>query len=328
MNIDPGPHADPHWFGKMNERIAVLESKLTNEGTATVMLIKDLKKHLATIEENVEILDAVARGAALEARKIQNIANERESRIQEIETLLLSASTSRTELHERITSLEANLTGFDIATKNFTLDLAKRIAALESEFKDFSAWALELLGPIGPPPRFDQRIYALETAVRNISNGGHMFKEQTNQWISELENRIAALEEKLRKRADVYIADLEDSSIESEKRIAALEAGMNTDRYEADWKFDTDRRLARLENTDAGVRITALESAVNNISAELGGWLAHDKRIAALETCIRGEISAREALEDDAEDSDRRIATLEEIGALEERLHECRTNTK
>jgi hypothetical protein len=30
-------------------------------------------------------------------------------------------------------------------------------------------------------------------------------------------------------------------------------------------------------------RIVALESAVNNISAELGGWLAHDKRISALE---------------------------------------------
>jgi hypothetical protein len=38
---------------------------------------------------------------------------------------------------------------------------------------------------------------------------------------------------------------------------------------------------------DLQQRIAALESAVNNISAELGGWLAHEKRIGALEVELR-----------------------------------------
>jgi len=38
---------------------------------------------------------------------------------------------------------------------------------------------------------------------------------------------------------------------------------LNTDRYEEDWKFDTDRRLARLENCDAGARIAALEERLS-----------------------------------------------------------------
>jgi len=80
--------------------------------------------------------------------------------------------------------------------------LNERITALENEFKDFSAWALELLGPIGPPPRFEQRISQLESDIRLLC-----------KWDRVGDQRIGALEVELREFSNFAlkrIVDLED----------------------------------------------------------------------------------------------------------------------